>query len=280
MDNLQNDNTKENIQDDVTEKTLNDNQSNAGSEDLIDEKDIHSYLDSAKSHIESKKSDSSDDEKENYWSYYLFLFVSSIIGFVVVLFLTRFAIDKVTESGNNIFLLNSKFVISLIVALIAVIIFLFISITQKKVLKKVFLSEIFLYLYVGTLTTAVNFISFELIRRNLSPAGNRDDIAWKVAEIIAFIIATIFAFVGNKFFVFKSPFINPIKMFSEFGVFIGARVVTELINIAIMWFMIDKNNIDESLSKVVASVVVIVSNYFFSKLIIFKKNIEKNDGTI
>ena len=133
------------------------------------------------------------------------------------------------------------------------------------------MSELFLYLYAGALTTAVNIISFELIRRTLSTTSVEGDAIWKVAEIFAFIIAVVFAFIINKLFVFKSYNINPIRFFSEFGMFLGARMVTEVINFIIMWVMIDKKNFDELITKIIASIVVIVLNYVFSKFIIFKK---------
>ena len=146
----------------------------------------------------------------------------------------------------------------------------------KKVLKKIFLSELFLYLYMGFLTTAVNIIFFEIIRKSLLINNPGSDLVWKVAEVLAFIISVIFAFVTNKLFVFRSYSLNPVKIFSEFGMFLGARLITEAINFAIMWFMIDKNNMDEFITKVCACVIVIVLNYIFSKFIIFKKKEVKN----
>lgn len=214
---------------------------------------------------------------ESYAGYNIFVFISAIIGFITVFFLTRLTIDWV-KVKRGIDLTQNKLVISIAVAVVSVILFMFISLSFKKFLKKIYLSELFLYLYMGVLTTAVNIISYEVIRNILLKNNPDSGLVWKVAEIFAFVIAVIFAFVTNKIFVFKSFTIVPIKLFYEFSTFIGARIVTELINVFIMWLMIDKNHMDEFISKVVASVFVIISNYIFSKFLIFrkKKDSEKN----
>lgn len=217
-----------------------------------------------------------EEENESYAGYNAFVFISAIIGFIAVFFLTRIGIDKAYEK-NVINLLDNKLIISIFAALIFVILFMFIALSLKKFLKKIFLSEIFLYLYMGVLTTVVNIISYEIIRKSLSSKIQDTNLAWKIAEVVAFVIAVVFAFITNKIFVFKSFSINPAKVFSELGMFFGARAITEGINFFIMWLMIDQNNMDEFLSKLLASAVVIILNYIFSKFIIFKKKKEVAD---
>ena len=209
---------------------------------------------------------------ESYMSYYIFVFISAIIGFAAVLFVAGAAIDRFTNSEGLSFLYNNKFTTAMLVALVLTILFVIISIVFKKQLKNIFLSEIFLYLYIGTLTTAVNIIAFEALRNVLARSGGESGAGWKIAEILAFVIAVIFAFVADKLVVFRSYNLNPMKIFSEAGMFFGARLITEVINFTIMWFMIDVNKINPTITKLIASVVVIVLNYVFSKYIIFKKN--------
>ena len=215
-------------------------------------------------------------KKEGFFSYYVFVFASAIIGYVVLYILTRLYISVNSETLSPFIVLNQK-LLGIFVPLIVTFLFIFIALIFKKILKIIFLSEIFLYLYMGALTTAVNIISFELIRNMLKGSNMGDSIIWKVAEISAFIIAVLFAFITNKLFVFKSFSINIMTIFSELGMFMGARLITEGINFFIMWIMIDKNHFDEFSTKLIASVIVIVLNYIFSKFIIFKKkkNVEK-----
>ncbi|MBR1844227.1 MAG: GtrA family protein [Lachnospiraceae bacterium] len=221
---------------------------------------------------EQNKVDANGADNESYFSYYVFVFISAIIGFIAVFFLAGVSIDRLTNSGGLSFLSDHRSFASTMIALVAVIIFLFIAIRFRKQLKGFFLSELFMYLYMGVLTTVVNIVSFEVLRNALAKSGGEASIGWKVAEIVAFLIALIFAFVVNKVFVFRSLNLVPTKLFSELGMFFGARVITEVINFAIMWFMIDKKGMNETFTKIVASVVVIVLNYIFSKYIIFKKN--------
>lgn len=214
--------------------------------------------------------------KEGFFSYYVFVFISAIIGYVMLYFLVRLYILKNPEKLGTFIVTNQR-LLGIFAPLIAAFLFIFIALIFKKFLKIIFLSEIFLYLYMGVLTTAVNIISFELIRNMLSGSSMGESMIWKVAEICAFIIAVVFAFITNKLFVFKSYSINIMNIFSELGMFVGARLITEGINFFIMWFMIDKKGCDEFTTKVIASVIVIVLNYIFSKFIIFKKkkNVEK-----
>ena len=216
-------------------------------------------------------------KKEGFFSYYTFVFISAIIGYIMLYFLTRLYISKNHEKLNSFIVSNQK-LLGIFVPLIAAFLFIFIALIFKKVFKKIFLSEIFLYLYMGVLTTTVNIISFELIRNMLSGSNMAESAIWKVAEISAFVIAVLFAFITNKLFVFKSYSLNIMRIFSELGMFMGARLITEGINFFIMWIMIDKNGFDEFTTKIIASVIVIVLNYIFSKFLIFKKNknVEKN----
>ena len=96
------------------------------------------------------------------------------------------------------------------------------------------------------------------------------EVVVNVSEIIAFIIALIFAYVTNKIYVFKSKVANFKELIREMTSFTGCRIVTEIVSILMMnaaiWF-----SINDILMKIVANIVVIILNFIFSKLIIFKK---------
>ena len=143
------------------------------------------------------------ETKENYFGYNIFVFISAIIGFIFVYFATRFIFYKYEEK-NNIVLHNQKFIIAIFIALIAVILFMFISLSFKKVLKKIYLSETFLYLYIGFLTTVINFLVFKAVSESLININLNVKFSWKLAEIAAFIVGVLFAFFGDKIIVFKS----------------------------------------------------------------------------
>ena len=136
-------------------------------------------------------------------------------------------------------------------------------------IKKFVKTELFMYLFIGFLTTVVNIVAFHLLC-NAFNASEKSGWGWKFAEILAFIIAVAFAFITNKLFVFKSKDMSFKILGKEAAGFVIGRVATEVLNFAMMWYMIDIKNCNELFTKILTSIVVIVLNYIFSKFIIFK----------
>ena len=120
-----------------------------------------------------------------------------------------------------------------------------------------------LYLFFGGCTTLINIFAFCLLRFI--------KIATYTSNIIAWIISVFFAFITNKFFVFeskKTDFWNTIK---EGFSFLGFRILSLVFDMGIMYLMIDIMGANEVVSKVVSNIFVIIINYIFSKLFVFKK---------
>ena len=120
--------------------------------------------------------------------------------------------------------------------------------------------KVFLYLFFGLLTTLVNVGVFYLLRKV--------NIELYLSNIIAWVVAVLFAFITNKMLVFESK--NK-KLLKEITSFYWFRIISLLFDMGIMYLMISVLNINELLSKVVANIFVIIINYFFSKLFVFKK---------
>lgn len=100
------------------------------------------------------------------------------------------------------------------------------------------------------------------------------------ANSIDWVICVIFTFFTNKFFVFKSKSENVKAFGKEFIEFVIARLFTLLLENAIIWLLCDKigwnTGLLQTAAKLIGQFVVIVSNYFLSKLWIFKGK-EKNE---
>ena len=138
----------------------------------------------------------------------------------------------------------------------------------KELYKKY--EEIILYLIMGVLSMIVNFaVQFGLLFTILD-ASNAFQL--QLSVIIAWIAAVLFAYITNRIFVFKSKN-NKLK---EFINFIIARVFTLGLEMLIIWFFITflefNSNFWVIVWKLFAQAVVIISNYIFSKLFIFKKD--------
>lgn len=123
-----------------------------------------------------------------------------------------------------------------------------------------------LYLFFGGCTTLVNILSFYLLRKV--------KVSTYVSNIIAWVISVIFAFVTNKLFVFESKGKSFKESFKECCSFFFFRIISLLFDMGFMYVFIDLLDVNEMISKVISNIVVIIANYGFSKLFIFKKNKE------
>lgn len=140
------------------------------------------------------------------------------------------------------------------------------------IIRKLISKEVFSYLFFGVLTTVVNFAVFALCENKMH---------YLAANAIAWVAAVVFAFVTNKLFVFDSKSWKPNVLFKEAVSFTGARLITLGIEELGLWGLIDLLRLDkvftlpfisgEMVVKIIISIVVVILNYFFSKLIIFKK---------
>lgn len=139
--------------------------------------------------------------------------------------------------------------------------------------------EIILYLIMGVATTVVNWVAYaifvKLFPSHIQILGMALNIL--IANIIAWIIAVLFAYVTNKIFVFESYSWKPVFVAKEFGLFVSARAITGIFEILCVPFLVSIGlnqtilGVEGMLSKIAVSVIVMILNYVFSKLIIFKK---------
>lgn len=130
-----------------------------------------------------------------------------------------------------------------------------------NILKKY--EEIIRYGFFGVLTTVVNFIVFYYFNSIL-------ETSYISANSLAIIMSILFAYVTNKKFVFKSQTHTLRQTFYEFLNFISLRLVSGIFDMASMYLLIDGIGIDTNISKILTQFIVVISNYIFSKLFIFK----------
>lgn len=134
---------------------------------------------------------------------------------------------------------------------------------MNKIKNIFFNKEAFMYLIFGVLTTAVDYI-VALICFHGAGFGEitSNNIAW--------LISVAFAYITNKLFVFESKSFQGRILFKEIISFLSARIITLIMADIIIWGA-SELNIGFLAAKIASSVVVIVANYVFSKLIIFHK---------
>jgi putative flippase GtrA len=122
-------------------------------------------------------------------------------------------------------------------------------------------SEIIKYLIFGVLTTMVSIGVYALFTKVFN-------INYMVSNCFSWVISVLFAYITNRIFVFES---KSDDIIIEMYQFFKYRIVSFLIDVLLMYIFVELINIDDMISKVVVQVVVIVLNYVFSKLFVFKK---------
>ncbi len=149
--------------------------------------------------------------------------------------------------------------------------------------------EIILYVIFGALTTLVSIVTYFVARlafpdENAAPdflkwmyrlTFGEGDSSTVLPNVISWIISVTFAFVTNRLFVFKSRARGFCKIALEGVSFYAARLFTLFVDIILMYLLVNLPNIQngfyEFCAKVFSNIVVLVLNYIFSKLFIFKK---------
>ncbi len=126
-----------------------------------------------------------------------------------------------------------------------------------------------MYLIFGVSTTLVNWIVYTLLV-SLANANIT------LSNAIAWFAAVIFAYITNKRFVFESKSWSASVLVKEITSFFGARIASGVFEIFLPALLM-KIGLDQSLfgiegfvAKAVVSVLIIVLNYIFSKLFVFK----------
>ncbi|WEG12194.1 GtrA family protein [Pullulanibacillus sp. KACC 23026] len=124
------------------------------------------------------------------------------------------------------------------------------------------------YLVVGGFTTLINIVSFWLLTVPIP-------VNYVIANTVAWVLSVLFAYVANKIIVFQSKTENKTETIREFVSFIGFRFVSYAMDLAVMILLISGLHMNETLSKILTNVVVLVANFIFSKWFIFRNAKER-----
>lgn len=159
-----------------------------------------------------------------------------------------------------------------------------------KLIDKFVTKEFISYVFFGVLTTILNFavyvgfhemfraIEWEGLLHGVLPDNEfirqlfeGEDPCYLDANTIAWVAGVIFAFVTNKLWVFESKSWKPSTATKEFIGFTSARIFSFVIETLMMFVLVTLMHSNTVIAKIIIGVVVIILNYIFSKLFIFKK---------
>ena len=134
------------------------------------------------------------------------------------------------------------------------------------------------YLFFGGVATLLNLVVFAVFQ-----AAFGTDFATGLGNVLDNILCILFAYWTNRTFVFKSTNKGKAAL-AEFGQFVSCRIATMVMDQVIIWLGVSVRVLAPHVAfaaanadlwamgvKLFSQVIVIVSNYVFSKLFIFKK---------
>ncbi|MBR2085962.1 MAG: GtrA family protein [Oscillospiraceae bacterium] len=159
-------------------------------------------------------------------------------------------------------------------------------------LKKLYdkFEELIVYIYYGVLTTILNLIVQFAMQFGVMALVSWDaKLETTISTSTAWLVAVIFAFYVNKRYVFKSESKAAGTLAYEFLTFVGARALSYFMELGIMivgtFFYHDAATDTDNpwiyfIFKFTAQVVVTLANYFFSKLIVFRKKKDVPDADV
>ena len=138
------------------------------------------------------------------------------------------------------------------------------------------------YMIFGGLTTAVNMISYYFLM--LIPWFSDNDssksifkgildkgVGYLVANAIAFVVAVVFSYWANRNFVFRNKVSGLEAIMRQFLMFFGTRVLSFIIEEILLFYAVEELGIGEYVAKWPVAVLVVVINYAFGKLVVFRK---------
>lgn len=155
----------------------------------------------------------------------------------------------------------------------------------KKLWNWVFHTEKGLYLVFGALTTLVSLIvyyafnGFSVLNGKLAYSGILPPkvsigvlsvSGHALATVLRNIAGIIFAYFTNRGIVFGSTAKGKEKR-AEFVKFVSSRLITLVLDVVMIILLVDVMGVNSTAAGLLSQIMVIVLNYFLSKLIVFKK---------
>ncbi len=122
-----------------------------------------------------------------------------------------------------------------------------------KISKKDF-KELFRYGVIGIFTVIATIFNIDYI----------------ISTIFSWLIAVIFSFLGNKYFVFQLN--SSLNFWKELNYFMLTRYITGILDIIVMFIGVDIFKYNDVIIKIISNIIIIVLNYILARYFVFKNN--------
>lgn len=134
-----------------------------------------------------------------------------------------------------------------------------------------FIREFFIYGIFGVLTTVVSYAVYAISAYFLPKILGIDELTSTIPTAISWVAGVLFSYFTNRKWVFDSSENTSGGSSKQFISFVSSRVLSGVIDIIIMFIFVDIFKHNEYLVKLISNVIVVILNYIFSKLFVFKK---------
>ncbi len=124
-------------------------------------------------------------------------------------------------------------------------------------MKKI-IEQIFKFGIVGIIAAIIDFGTLFILTTFL-------DTYYLLSAAIAYILSTVFNYIASMQYVFVSKFDKSEKN-KEFLIFVILSVIGLAINELIMWFFVEEFSLHYIISKVIATIIVMVWNFITRKI--------------
>lgn len=134
---------------------------------------------------------------------------------------------------------------------------------MKEIIRQITEKEIIRYGFWGVCTVLFSMMSYSLF---LSL-----QLDYKVANILSIILTKTFAYLTNKFFVFKSKTKNMFECIKEIIMFIFTRGLSGVVEFFGLIILVNYLRTDEVIGKFLLIILTTILNYVFGKTAVFKR---------
>ena len=124
--------------------------------------------------------------------------------------------------------------------------------------------EIIVYIVCGTIAAVLNLSIFYFLDTIIQ-------MHYLLATSIAWICSTAFAFMTNKFLVFRAYDLSRGVLAREIVTFMSSRGISGLMDLVGMYVFVSLLEVEHGLAKVVVLCMIVTTNYILSKYWVFKK---------
>ena len=131
-------------------------------------------------------------------------------------------------------------------------------------IKKILAIEFIRYLIGGGSVTLLNFFLYVILLYF--------GVVYHLANLISIVVAKIYGYFINKFFVYKSKRNNILQTAKESFKYAISRAITGVLDYVLVILFVETFNFNKIAVKIFVMIIVIVLNYTLGKFWVFKKN--------